>query len=551
MSATATAPRTTHHSHRDNGGGPLTGTGRLIRFALRRDRVRIPVWALALGGLIGYFLVVIPIAYPDPATLQTRADIMKEPAGAMMAGPGYGLDNYTFGAMVSNELLGWLAIASALMSIFLVIRHTRDEEETGRAELIRANVVGRHAPLTAALATLIVANIFVGALLSAAMIANDLAAADSLAIGAGVGLVGLVFGGVAAVTAQLSEHARTASGMAGAALGLAYVLRGVGDSQEIGGSFLSWLSPIGWTQQTRAFVDLRWWPLALCIGLTALLLVAAFLLAARRDVGAGLMAAKRGRANASPGLVHPAGITLRMERGSIIGWAAGLFITGLLTGSIGQGIVDSFESTPQLAEVFGGVGGGDLLRQTMASFLGFFAMGVAVFAVISVNRLRKEESEGRTGAVLATEVTRPHWLLSSLAVTAVSSALLLLLSGFGLGLGAGTSIGEMSLAWDFTAASLAYWPIVLCFAGLAVLAYGILRAGAWWVWILLIASILIGLYGPVLNLPDAVVDAEPFGLVPQVPGAELEAAPLVWMSAVAIALTAAGTWAFRNRDLEA
>ncbi|WP_051298985.1 ABC transporter permease [Arthrobacter castelli] len=551
MSATMTAPRRAHRSHRADGGGSLTGTGRLARFALRRDRIQIPVWAIALGGTIGYFLVVIPIAYPDPAALQTRAAIMKEPAGAMMAGPGYGLDNYTFGAMVSNELLGWLAVASALMSIFLVTRHTRDEEETGRAELIRANVVGRHAPLTAALITLAVANIAMGALLSAALIANDLAVADSLAIGAGVGLAGLVFGAVAAVTAQLSEHARAASGMAGAVLGLAYVLRGVGDAQEIGGSFLSWLSPIGWTQQTRAFVDLRWWPLLLCIALTAVLLVAAFLLAGRRDVGAGLMAAKRGRANATPALVHPAGLALRMERGSILGWAVGLFLTGLLTGSLGQGIVDSFESQPQLAEVFGGGSGGDLLRQTMASFLGFFAMGVAVFAVVSVNRMRKEETEGRTGAVLATDITRPHWLLSTFAVTAVSSAVLLLVSGFGLGLGAGASIGEMSLAWDFTVASLAYWPIVLCFAGLAVLAYGVLRAGVWWVWILLVGSILIGLYGPVLNLPEAVLDAEPFGLVPQVPGAELEAAPLVWMSVVAIALTAAGTLAFRNRDLEA
>lgn len=551
MSATMTASRSTHSSRRAEGGGNLTGTGRLIRFALRRDRVRIPVWALALAGIIGYFLVVIPIAYSGPEALQTRADIMKDPAAAMMAGPGYGLDNYTFGAMVSNELLGWLAVAAALMSIFLVIRHTRDEEETGRAELIRANVVGRHAPLTAALVTLAVANTAIGALLSAALVSNDLAVPDSLAIGAGVGLVGMTFGSVAAVTAQLSEHARTASGMAGAVLGLAYVLRGVGDAQEIGGSFLSWLSPIGWAQQTRAFVDLRWWPLMLCIGLSAVLLVAAFLLAARRDVGAGLLAAKRGRANATSALVHPAGLALRLERGSIIGWAVGLFITGLLTGSMGQGIVDSFEAQPQLAEVFGGLGGGDLLRQTMAAFLGFFAMGVAVYAVISVNRLRKEESEGRTGAVLATDVSRPHWLLSSLSVTAAGSAILLLLSGFGLGLGAGTSIGEMSLAWDFTAASLAYWPIVLCFAGLAVVAYGVLRTGAWWVWLLLVGSMLVGLYGPVLNLPDAVLDAEPFGLVPRVPGAELEPAPLVWMSVVAIALTAVGTLAFRNRDLEA
>lgn len=550
MTATMTASRATHHSHRDDGGS-LAATGRLTRFALRRDRVRIPVWAVSMAALIGYFGLVIPIAYLDQAALQTRAEIMKDPAGAMMTGPGYGVENYTLGAMVANELLGMLAVAAALMSIFLVIRHTRAEEETGRSELIRANIVGRHAPLTAALITLAAANAAVVVLLAAALIGNGLEAADSLAVAAGVGLVGLTFGGVAAVTAQLSEHARTASGMAGAVLGLAYVLRGIGDAQELGGSALSWLSPIGWSQQTRAFVDLRWWPLLLCVGLTAVMLVVAYLLAAGRDVGAGLVPARRGRAHATAALVHPAGLTLRMERGSIIGWAVGLFVFAALTGSMGQGIVDSFESQPQLAQVFGGLDGDDILRQALAAFLSFFGMGVAVFAVVSVNRLRREEAEGRTGAVLATNVSRPHWLLSSLLVTGLSSAVLLLISGLGLGLGAGASIGDLSLTWEFTAAALVYLPVVLCFAGLAVLSYGLLRLGGWWVWLLLIASILVGLYGPILNLPDAVLDAEPFGLVPQVPGAEFDAVPLLWMSLAAVTLIAAGTLAFRNRDLEA
>lgn len=551
MSATVAASRPTRRKQVSAKGGDLTGTARLARFALRRDRIRIPVWAIALTGLIGYFLAVIPIAYPDQAAMQTRAAIMKEPSGAMMAGPGYGLDNYTMGTMVANELLGMLAVAAALMSIFLVVRHTRAEEETSRAELIRANVVGRYAPLASALITLVVANAVIAGLLTAALTASGLAGADSAAIGAGVGLAGLAFGAVAAVTAQLTEHARTASGMAGALLGLAYVLRGVGDAQETGGSVLSWLSPIGWTQQTRAFVDLRWWPLLLCAGLAISMAALAYGLVARRDLGAGLLAARAGRATAGRALVHPAGLALRMERGSIAGWTVGLIVFGVLTGSLGQGIVDSIESQPQLAQVFGGLEGEDILSQALAAFMGFFAMAVAIYAVISVNRLRAEESTGRTGAVLATDVSRPHWLLSSVAVTASASTFLLLVSGLGLGTGAGASIGEPSLAWDFTVAALAYLPLVLCFAGLAVVAYGLHRFGVWWVWLLLVAAILIGLYGPVLNLPEAVLDAEPFGLVPQVPGAELDAAPLVWMSVVAVTLAAIGTFAFRKRDLEA
>lgn len=549
--STATATRRAAGQEHHAGNHRLAGTSRLIRLALRLDRVRIPVWALAIGGLIYYFALVLPEVYVDQAAWQSRAAIMQDPSGALLSGPGYGLDDYGLGPMLANEVLGMLAVAAALMSIFLVVRHTRANEETGRSELILAGPVGRQAPLTAALAVLLITNLAVAAVLLAALLANGLPAADSLAMSAGVALVGVVFGAVAAVTAQLSEHARTATGMAGAFLGLAYILRGVGDAQELGGTALSWLSPIGWSQQIRAYVDLRWWPLLLCLALAALLGVAAFLLHSRRDVAAGLVPARRGRADARPWLVRLPGLVLRLERGSIISWCIGLFVFAVLTGSMGQAIVDSFEAQPQLAQVLGLGSSSDVLRAALTAFLKYFAMAVAVFAVISVGRLGKEESEGRTGAILTAPVGRPRWVLSSLLVTTLSSALMLAVSGLGLGMGALSAVdGDGSVVGEFTAAGLAFLPLVLCFAGAALLAYG-LHSGSWWVWILLIASLLVGLYGPVLNLPDVLLDAEPFGLVPEVPAAELDPLPLVWMSAVALLLIAAGTVAFRRRDLDA
>lgn len=533
-----------------DGREAFTGAARLLRFALRRDRVRIPLWALGLGGLIGYFALVIPVAYPDPAALQTRAALMADPSGAFMTGPGYGLADYSFGVMIANEMLGMLAVGAALMSIFLITRHTRAEEESGRAELVRASVVGRLAPLTAALLTLLVANLAVAATVGAALVGNGLAVADSVAVALGVAMVGLVLGAVTAVTAQLGESTRSSSGMAGAVLGLAYVLRGVGDAQQTGGSLLSWLSPIGWAQQTRAFVDLRWWPLLLGVALVVLLVAGAYALVGRRDVGAGLLAARRGPADATSALLSPVGLGWRLERTSVLWWSVGLAVFALLTGSLAQGIVDSFESQPQLAQIFGEQGQSDLLRATMAAFLGFFAMAVAVYAVVSTNRLRREETEGRTGAVLATGVSRHAWLGASVVVTTLGAAVLLVVSGTALGAGVGASVGDASLVGEFALASLAYLPLVLCFVGLAALGYG-LRAGTWWVWLLLVASILVGLYGPVLDLPEVVLDAAPFGLVPAVPAEDLDVVPLLGMVGVALALLLTGAAAFRRRDLTA
>ncbi|MFJ6280330.1 ABC transporter permease [Arthrobacter subterraneus] len=550
MNATLVADRR-DHPPREEKAGSLTGTLSLFRFALRRDRVLIPAWALGVGGMAAYFAAVIPLAYPNQAALQTRANIMKDPSGALLTGPGYGLENYTFGAMVTNEILGMLAVAAALMSIFLITRHTRAEEESGRAELIRAGVVGRRAPLAAAILTLLTANAAIGATLAAGLLGSGLAFPDTLAVSAGMALVGLVFGGVAAVTAQLSEHSRTASGMAGAALALAFLLRGIGDSQSVGGSALSWFSPIAWAQQTRAFTDLRWWPLVLCVALFAVLLTVAVVLTTRRDFGAGLLPARSGRGSARAFLVHPVGLILRMERGSIAGWSVGLVAFAVLTGSMGEGIVESFEAQPQLAAVFGQGAGGDVLRATLASFTAYFAMAVAVYAVISVNRLRAEESDGRTGAILAASVSRPRWLLSSLLVTTLGSTVMLLLIGIGLGTGAGMSVGDPALAADFALAGLVYLPLVLGFAGLAALSYGILRAGTWWVWLILVSAIIVGLYGPLLNLPDAVANAEPFGLMPRVPAESLDPVPVTVAALAALLLIGAGAAAFRRRDLEA
>ena len=45
--------------------------------------------------------------------------------------------------------LPFTAVLVALMSIFLVNRHTRAEEDVERAELVRSSVIGRHAPTAA------------------------------------------------------------------------------------------------------------------------------------------------------------------------------------------------------------------------------------------------------------------------------------------------------------------------------------------------------------------------------------------------------------------
>jgi len=532
----------------------FAGTGRLAAAMLRADRIRIPVWVLAMAAFVAYAAAGIPAVMGEEG-LQARAEVMKEPAGAMMAGPGYGIENYTIEILMANEMLGMFAVAVAIMSLLLVVRHTRSEEETGRAELVRAAPVGRFAQLTAALLVLLAANAAVAVGLGAAMVAVGMAPTlDAWVFGAALGGVGLVFGTTAAVTSQLSANSRAASGIAGGLLGAAYVLRAVGDAQQHGGSALSWLSPIGWAQQLRVFVDLRPEPAWLAAGAVVVLIGTAYALAARRDVGAGLLPERRGRGPASAAGRTLLGVTIRLERPRLIWWAVGLYVFAALTGSLAGPMAEVMGEQPQLLAVLG-VDPADedamasLVSEAMGMFLMFFAMAVAVYAAAAAHRLRGDEAEGRTELALAAAVRRAWWLGAPLLVAVVGSALLLVVAGVGLGTGAAAEIGAGAVG-EFALAALAYAPLLACWAAAAMLLYGLGRGSAV-LWAALGAAFVIGMYGSLLDVPAAVQDAEPFGMVEAMAlaGGDGDWTPIWWAAAVAAVLSAAAMALFRRRDL--
>ncbi len=187
----------------------FSGTRRLLWLVLRRDRFRIVMWMLGLVGLMTVSASSIVALYTTQEDLEGYARTVRgNSALIIQAGPGYGLDDPTLGAVVMNETALWLFIAAAVMSVFMVVRHTRTEEETERAELVRAAPVGRHAALAAAMIGALIVNSAIAAGNVIALVAFGLPAAGSLAFGASFAGVGMVFAGVAAVTAQVASGSR-------------------------------------------------------------------------------------------------------------------------------------------------------------------------------------------------------------------------------------------------------------------------------------------------------------------------------------------------------
>jgi ABC-2 type transport system permease protein len=546
-----TAAATLVRTRPARGTEPLAGTARLLRLAVRRDRVRLTFWLLGIVGITVFSAAALDTTYPTAADRQARGELMSNPAAVMLSGPGYGLDNYTLGAIVANEVALMAMLAAAIMSALLTVRHTRADEEDGRTELVGAAAVGRRAPLTAALALVGLADAALALLVTAGLAGSGFAATDSLALGVGIGLTGLVFGAVAAITAQLTAYARAASGAALAVLAAAAVVRGAGDVLRERGSALSWFSPIAWAQQTRAFVDLRWWPLALSAVLVVVLVRTAYGLVGRRDVGAGLVPPRPGPAGASARLSGVVALAGRLQRAAILGWGVALVLLGMVYGSIIDSVTDLLAENQRAAEAVTAIGGGNLADSFVATIGRYLALLVTAFAVSSTLRAYGEEAAGRTGLVLATAVSRRRLLGGTLAVTAGASVLLALGGGLGAGLAAAAVTGDAGQVGRLVGATLAPVPGVLVVAGVAAILVGLVPQRSVLAWTAVAWVVLVGLFGPLLKVPEWVTRLSPFGWVPAVPAESFDPVPLGALTLLAAALFALALAGFRRRDLTA
>ncbi|MFB7395415.1 ABC transporter permease [Streptomyces sp. NPDC056191] len=516
--------------------GPFAGTGTLTRLALRRDRLTIPLWALVTGGLVASGAGSLEGVYGTAAE-RTEAAAAMTANSSMRALYGPVFDD-SLGGLVAWRFGTFAAVLAAVASLIVVVRHTREEEETGRQEMLSAGAVGRRAPLTAALLAALVVNTAVALIVTAGLAGQG--AAGALALGLALGGTGMVFAATAALAAQLTESARLAKGLTGAAVGLAFVLRAAGDS---GGSpVLTWLSPIGWAENVRAFAGERWWVLLLIAAAALVQTAAAYALAGRRDIGASFLATRPGPAEG--GLATAGALAWRLQRGTLLGWSLGFLLGGLVFGGMVEGAADIVGDNAQARQIIERMGGQNALTDAfLATMVSLFGMVAALFAVGSVLRPHGEETSGRAEPLLANALGRIRWAAGHLLIAFGGSALILALSGIGLALSYGRDAGPV------LGASLAQLPAVWTLAGLAVLLWGAAPRAATAAWGAAGLCLALGWIGPALDLPQAALNLSPFGHLPKLPGPETAWTPVLALTALAAALVAAGLAGLRRRDV--
>ncbi|GAA3183962.1 ABC transporter membrane-spanning protein [Streptomyces virens] len=517
----------------------LAGTGTLVRFALRRDRLMIPVWVGVNALMVLSMPNTLKGLYGTPAE---RADLVgrmaTNPSLRAMVGPVFG---DSLGALTTWRAGVYAGALAAVVSLLVVVRHTRDEEESGRQELVASGMVGRRAPLTAALLAAAVANGVLALVVAAGLAAHG--AGGAVAFGLGLAGVGMLFATTAAIVAQLTESARLARGLTAAVLGAAFVLRAAGDSAtDDGSSPLTWASPLGWLENLRPFAGERWWVLGLFVGAALLQGAVAYALAGRRDLGMSFLPSRPGPAAGRLG--GAAALAWRLQRGGVLGWSTGFLLAGLVYGGMADGAAELVGDNEGAREIFRRMGGQTGLTDAfLAAMAGMLGLVAALFVVASVLRLHGEETSGRAEPVLAGAVGRLRWAAGHLAVAFGGSALLMLLAGAGLALGHGERTGAL------LGACLVQLPAVWVVGGVTVLLHGLVPRAAPAAWGVAGAVLLIGWVGPALDVPQAVLDLSPFGHLPKLPGGEMAWPPVLFLTALAAALVAAGLAGLRRRDL--
>ncbi|HET6833326.1 MAG TPA: hypothetical protein VFH30_05620 [Acidimicrobiales bacterium] len=525
------------------GGTTLTGTWSLVRFILRRDRVRLAVWIVGITLLVLSTAASIEGLYPTQADLDKAAQTANENAALIaLNAPSYGLDTVGGQAVFNVGSFGYAVMA--LMGMFLVGRHTRADEENGRTELLRATVLGRNAPVTAVLVVAAGAFTVLGGLITLSMLSQNLPTAGSVLYGAAMGLFGLLFACITAVTVQVTEHNRAALGFAGVLLGGAYVVRAVGD---VGDGTLSWASPMGWAQAARPYAGERWWTLLLLAGAAIVCVGLAYALLGVRDLGSGLVPPRPGSPVASAALVRPGGLALRLQRASLAAWTIGLGLAGVSYGSVGQDVRDLIGDNNAFEDIIA-QSGGNLTDAFFTTSLLIMALIAGGFAISSTLRLRSEEAGGRAEPLLATGLARTRWVGSHLTVALGGSAALMAAAGLGMGLTYGIAVSDLGQVGRLVGAAVAFVPALWLLVGLTLVLFGWAPRATAVAWAVLVACFVIGLFGVLLDLPSWVADLSPFQHVPQMPAQGFALTPIVALTAVAAALVTAGIVGFRRRD---
>lgn len=505
--------------------------------------------ALAIAAYVGLEVASYSAAYPNGVSPVQFAMFQDNPAVRMMQGVPNALD--TPGGFTVWDG-GWIIqLLVAVWALLTTSRLLRGEEDVERTDLVLAGPIRAPRATGLSLAIVWAAAILSGAAATLTMLASGTGLQGSALLGLGLAGVAATFAGVAAVTSQLVDVRRRAAALAAGVLGVAYVLRMVGNSTDAR-SWVRWTTPLGWMDELQPYGDPDLRALLPMLIVPVLLAALAVTLRARRDTGGALLATDARREPHLRLLGSPAAFAWRSNRAVLLSWILGLGVYTAVMGSLIGTMVNWLAKDKSYQQIMADIG----LDQALTT-LGFLAIigtmiGVAVALQVAwrIGAARGEEESGRVEAILARPVSRLRWLGGHALLALLGGALLLAATGTALWLGVAAS-GSDEITWDNAMRSvLNTLPVVVLIGGLAVFTLGLLPRLTVAVPVTVtVVGYLVTLLGPALSWPSWVLNLSPFthlALVPAVPWAAT--AGLV-MTCLGLVFLGAGLLSFHRRDV--
>jgi ABC-2 type transport system permease protein len=458
-------------------------------------------------------------------------------------------DLLTIGGYAAWRVGGLLSIFAAMWGLLAAVRALRTEEDSGRTELVLAAAVGRRDVFLAALAAVAAGAGILWLALFAGLLAARLPAVGSAYLALAVMTCAIVFASVGALASQLAPTRRIALELGTAVLAVALLLRMVADTAS-GLEWLRWVTPLGWSEELRAFTGTRAYVLALPLAVTALLFGGAARAWRRRDVGTGLLSVRDSAPPRTRLLSSPTALALRDERVSLTGWLLGSGFFALIIGLVSTSISSAgiSESLQRELRKFGAV-----RVTTPAGYIGlsflFFVLAVSLFCCSQIAVARHEEAEQRLETTFALPIGRVRWLGGRLLLALAGAVAISLVAGLlawvgAAARGAGVSLGSM------LEAGANCLPVALLFLGAGGLAFALLpRAGVGIAYGLVATTFVWQLLSGALGAPSWLRDLSPFQHVGLVPAQAFKSTAAAIMLALAAVACLAALWAFGRRDL--
>lgn len=530
----------------------FSNIGKYICFMLKREKVNIIIWIVAIFFItVGQAQSFVEL-YPTQEERQIVAESMENPAMVALMGEAYGKENYTLGALMSQQTLLFTIIAVAIMNILLINRNLRADEESGKVEMIRAAATGRLVNIGASLVICVCINVCLGVLISVGLFSLKIESMDlngSMMYGMALAVSGMLFGAITAIMNQIFSGSRKSLGSSFVILGIAYLVRAIGD---IGNAEVSMVSPLGWIMRTQVYVENNLWPVMISLVVTAMLFCAALMLNLKRDLGAGVFQEKRGRESATIFLKGPFGLASRIMRGEYIAWIFAIIILGLSFGSMLGEIEKQLQTNEMMMQIFTLGKDDGMLDQFITVIMSIAAMLSTIPVVSTIIRLKSEENANRLDNVISKAVSRNRLVTGFFANGLIVSVLLQVLFAVAFWLAGKQVVNEQNFELcEILKSSLVYLPAIWIMLGVTLLLVGWFPKLTVGVWIYYAYSFFVIYLGGMLKLEQWTQKISPYGNVPNILIDNINYNTIFIMVLIFISLTTVGYVGYNRRDLQA